>query len=56
MKTLEIAHFTLSYVATVPGEIPKRHFQQYYSFDYLRYLTRKQSVIHLPTHLKMPSH
>ena len=32
---------------------PKSHFQQYYSYtgptsDYLRYLTRKQSVIHLP--------
>ena len=43
-------------VATLPWKIPKSHFQQYCSIihtsDYLRYLMRKQTVIHLPTLLE----
>ena len=39
-------------VATVPSEIKKKSFSIVlfiHTSDYLRYLARKQSVIHLPT-------
>jgi len=52
MQILQICPPHLSDVATVPREIPKSHFQQYYSYnssDNLCYLRRKQTVIHLPT-------
>jgi len=40
----------LSDIATVPCEIQKSHSVLFiHTSDYLRYLTRKQSVIHLPT-------
>jgi len=47
-KSYRLSTSPVSDVATVPWEIQESHFQQYCS-DYLRYLTRKQTVIHLPT-------
>jgi len=55
----EIWHENLTYcppcvsdVTTVPWKIPKKSFSTVlftHTSDYLRYLTRQQSVIHLPT-------
>jgi len=43
-----------------PGSAPEPYVLQssigylyFFTSDYLRYLRKKQSVIHLPTHLKM---
>ena len=53
MTVLHICPPYLSDVATLPCEIQRSHFQQYYfvihTSDYLRYLRRKQTVNHLPT-------
>jgi len=50
MKILQIVHLRRSH-CTLGNK--KSHFQLYYSYmytsDYIHYLTRKQSVVHLPT-------
>jgi len=53
-KILLICPPHLSHVATLPWEIQKKSFSTVlftHTSDYLRYLRRKQTVIHLPTHL-----
>jgi len=52
MKILHICPPHLSDVAILPWEIQKKSFSAVLfirSCDYLRYLKRKQTVIHLPT-------
>jgi len=52
MKILQICPPHLSDVATLPREIQKKSFLAVlfiHTSDYLRYLRRKQTVIHLPT-------
>ena len=51
-ETLQICPPRLADVATLPWEIQKVAFDSTVH-DYLRYPSRKQTVIHLPTHLKM---
>ena len=49
-KSYRLSTSPVRYSHTVPCEIQKSHWVLYiHTSDYLRYLTRKQSVIHLPT-------
>jgi len=58
MKILQICLPHLSDVATLPWEIQKviPTVLFIHTSDYLPYLIRKQTVIRLPTHLKMSRH
>ena len=58
LHVLQICPPHLSDVATLPWEIPKRYLQLLFvhTSDYLRYLRRKQTVIHLPHHLNVSLH
>ena len=55
MKILEVCPPHLSDVATLPWEVRKKSFSTVlfiHTSDYLSYLRRKQTVIHLPTLLE----
>jgi len=52
MKILQVCPPHLSDVTTLPWEIQKKSFSAVLfipTCDYLRYLRRKQTVIHMPT-------
>jgi len=56
MKIVQTAPPHLSDVATLPWEIQKSPLQQYYSYILLIIYViseKKQTLIHLPTHLKI---